>query len=434
VSTSPLETAPPPAAGPPKLKVAYLMSRFPKLTETFILYEMIAVEEEGVSVSLYPLHRENAPVIHAEARPFVERAHFAPLVSGAILGSQLRWLRRKPGAYVRALGDLVRATWNCPNFLIGGLAVFPMVTHFAERIAAEGVDHVHAHFASHPAAAAFVIHRLTGIPYSFTAHGSDLHRRRAMLREKVREAAFVVAISDYNRRIILDECGAEYADRVVVIHCGVDPDVFQAGASAPGSGGPFRILCTGTLHEVKGQAYLIDACRRLREQGVDLLCQFVGEGPDRLDLEARIASAGLGEQVRLLGRRTRDEVAALLAEADVLVAPSVPTADGRREGIPVVLMEAMAAGVPVVASDLSGIPELVQHEQSGLLAPPRDSEALASALERLHADPDLRRRLAAAGRERVLAGFHLKRNAARLVEQLCAPPARLRERTGKTAS
>ncbi len=397
-------------------KIAYIMSRFPKLTETFVLYEMLALEQQGVRVELYPLLREHTTVMHPEAAAMVERAHFQPFLSWPILRAQMRFLRRKPRAYLGALWALVRGTWGSLNFLIGALGIFPKTVYFAELMEADGVQHVHAHFASHPAAAGFIIYRLVGIPYSFTAHGSDLHVDRHMLREKVAEAAFVVPISNYNKEIIVKECGEQFRDKIVVIHCGVDTQVFQPVVHRPPNG-PFTILCTGTLHEVKGQTYLIEACRRLHARAIDFVCNFVGEGEDREMLAEQIVKAGLSGRVHLLGRRTREEIAALLQAADAVVAPSVPTKGGKREGIPVVLMEAMGCGVPVVASGISGIPELVEHERSGLLTPPRDSAALAAALEQMYRDPALRQRLGAAGRHQVIREFDLLTNAAALAER-----------------
>jgi len=281
---------------------------------------------------------------------------------------------------------------------------------------ADGVQHVHAHFANHPAAAAFIIHRLTGIPYSFTAHGSDLHMDRHMLREKVAEAALVVPISNYNKEMILADAGEQYRDKVEVIHCGVDTRVFQP-VTRPPHDGPLSLLCIGTLHEVKGQTYLIEACRLLTERGIDVVCRFVGDGPDHQMLAEQIAKAGLSDRVELLGRRTREQIAELLRNTDVVVTPSVPTKSGKREGIPVVLMEAMASGVAVVASGISGIPELVDDQVSGLLTPPRDAAALADALEKLQRDPELRQRLGKAGREKVLREFDLTTNARLLIER-----------------
>ncbi len=404
-----------------RLKVAYIMSRFPKLTETFVLYEMIAVQKEGVQVETYPLLREKAKVIHPDAVPFVEAAHFQPFISFPILRAQWYFLRRQPGKYIQTLWTLLRANWGSFRFFTGILGIFPKSVLFAYQMKAENIDHVHAHFASHPAAAAFIIHRLAGIPYSFTAHGSDLHRDRHMLREKVAEAAFVVAISDYNKELIIEECNGNFRDKVIVIHCGVDTGVFtdQTGASASGNGKhPFTIVCVGTLHEVKGQAYLIEACANLHKKGLDFMCHFVGDGPDRPALMGLTEQAGISARVQFHGQQTRERVAQLMREADVLVAPSVPTSDGRREGIPVVLIEAMSSGVPVIASRLSGIPELVVHEQTGLLTTPRDAASITDALERYYHDPALRKQLGQAGRQKVAEEFDLYKNAAKLIQHI----------------
>jgi colanic acid/amylovoran biosynthesis glycosyltransferase len=211
-----------------------------------------------------------------------------------------------------------------------------------------------------------------------------------------------------------------YRDKVTIIHCGVDTDVFQSRSQeTPHEKGenPFMILCIGTLHEVKGQAYLIEACHKLLERRVDFVCHFVGDGPDRRSLMALAEQAGIAEKIRFHGRLTREEIARLLQDADVLAAPSVPTRDGRREGIPVVLMEAMGSSVPVIASKISGIPELVEDKVTGLLVPPRDATSLTNALECYFADPDLRRRLGQAGREKVVRDFDLNKNAENLAKQ-----------------
>ena len=402
-----------------RLKVAYIMSRFPKLTETFILYEMLAMQKQGIQVEVYPLLRERIEVMHPEAMQFVEAAHYQPFISPSILRANLHFLRKKPRAYLETFWVLLRANWGSFGFFTGALGIFPKVVLFAYQMEAENINHVHAHFASHPAAAGFIIHRLVGIPYSFTAHGSDLHRDRHMLREKVAEAAFVVAISDYNKELIFSECQGNYGDKVTVIHCGVDTEVFRCRSNETShekGENPFMILCIGTLHEVKGQAYLIEACRKLQERAINFVCHFVGDGPDKDSLTTLADQAGLLEKIRFHGRLTRDEIARLLQDADVLAAPSVPTRDGRREGIPVVLMEAMGSGVPVIASNISGIPELVKDKHTGLLVPARDATSLANALECYFTDPNLRRRLGQAGRERVVGDFNLKNSAAKLAQ------------------
>jgi glycosyltransferase involved in cell wall biosynthesis len=404
---------------PHSLKVAYIMSRFPKLTETFILYEMLAMDQQEIQVEVYPLLRENEDTMHLEARQFVDIAHFQPFFSLPILRSNLHFLWKKPLDYFKTLWDVLRANWGSFNFFTGVIGIFPKSVLFAYQMRADNVQHVHAHFASHPAAAGFIIHRLVGIPYSFTAHGSDLHRDRHMLREKVAEADFVAAISEYNKEVIISECQGLYGEKVNVVHCGVDVEVFHDRSHpTPYEKGenPFMILCVGTLHEVKGQAYLIEACRLLQEREINFECHFVGDGPDRETLEELVSKAKLIDKVYFHGKLTRNKIASLLLDADVLAAPSVPTNDGRREGIPVVLMEAMGSGVPVIASNLSGIPELVNEQLTGLLVPPRDAVSLANALEFYFENSDLRHRLGRAGREKVVREFDLNKNVAKLAQ------------------
>jgi colanic acid/amylovoran biosynthesis glycosyltransferase len=406
-------------AGAPNLRVAYIMSRFPKLTETFILREIVAMERQGVRIDLYPLLRERQALVQPAAAPYVRQARYLPFLSTEILRSQAWYLRDRGRRrrYVRALLDVITGTWRSPNFLVGGLGIFPKVAHAARAMATDRVDHVHCHFANHPALAGFLVHRLVGIPYSFTAHGSDLHVDRTMLSTKVREAAFAVTISDDNRRVIAEACGHALADRVAVVHCGVEPDVYAPPQDQrdDDTGEALRIIAIGTLHEVKGQTHLIEACRLLRERGVLASCRIVGDGPDRPALARQIAEAGLEGSVLLVGQLTEAAVIDALHAADVLVAPSVPTRRGKREGIPVVLMEGMAAGLPVVASRLSGIPELVEDGLSGVLVPPADPASLATALAGLAADPGRRQRMGATGRATVVRDFDVRVNAERLI-------------------
>jgi colanic acid/amylovoran biosynthesis glycosyltransferase len=409
---------------PAGLRVAYVMSRFPKLTETFVLNEILAVERQGVAVDIYPLLRERQDVLQPGAAELVARAHYTPFMSRAILRSQLWGLRRGLRAYLGAFVTAVRETWRSPRFLVGALAYFPKAVHLARLISDAGAGHVHCHFANHPALVGFVIGRLTGLPWSFTAHGSDLHIDKHMLCRKTSEASFVVAISRSNRDVILAECRPQAEDRVEVIHCGIDTDLFRPAGGGPGVADPgghprrLRLISVGTLHEVKGQRYLIEACARLRDEGVDVTCQIVGDGPDESRLAARIRELQLEDRVRLAGRLTRDEVIEILQLSDVLVAPSVPSREGRLEGLPVVIMEAMGCGLPVVASRLSGIPELVIDDRTGYLVEPRDVAGITAALLRLAVDPELRQRLGAEARAEVERDFEVNECARRLIARM----------------
>jgi glycosyltransferase involved in cell wall biosynthesis len=412
------------------------MSRFPKITETFILYEILALEARGVAVDVHPLLREREASVHPEAARLLQRIRFHSFLSLPIVAANLHYLFHRPQAYLGALFEVLSGTFGSLNFFAGAMGIFPKSVRFAYEMERAGVDHVHAHFATHPTVTALIIHRLTGIPYSFTVHGHDLHVEKRMLAEKLAAARFAVAISDYNRDTMIEECGEWAKDKIAVVHCGIDPTVFDAASRRTGNDPPFKMLCVGRFDEVKGHPVLVEACRKLSEKGIPFVCDLVGEGPRRPEIEAMIERAGLTGRVRTLGPRPRLEVVRLLSECDVFALPSVMAANGEREGIPVSLMEAMAMGVPVVSTKLSGIPELVESGVSGILVEPGDASALSESLEKLAREPELRARLGEAGRMKVLRDFDLSRNVDRLAELLAGAqesPVRARD-TGRAAA
>ena len=397
--------------------VAYMMSRFPKLTETFILYEMVELENLGLHIEVYPLVLQEEPVNHPEAARYVERAHTSPILSLQVLKDQLYWLKKYPAVYLALWWEVLGGNLRSPKFLLRSIAATLLGAHFARQMAGDSVEHIHAHWATHPTLCAFAVHRLTGITYSFTAHAHDLYVERAMLDKKIGEASFVVTISEHNRRFIAEQFGRQIAAKVRVVHCGVDTEVFQASQKAV-ENERFTIICVGSLEEKKGQRYLVEACHRLVQQGRDFQCLLVGDGPTRTQLEKKIAGLKLSSYVKLLGRQTRQQVSQLLKSADIMTLPSIRLASGKQEGIPVALMEGMAMELPVVASDISGVPELVDDGECGYLVPERDPEALALAITRLYQDPELRRRMGRAGRSKVEAGFNLGRNTKELYRLL----------------
>ncbi|MEO5884145.1 MAG: glycosyltransferase, partial [Candidatus Limnocylindrales bacterium] len=208
------------------LKVAYIVSRFPKVSETFILYEILELERLGLRVELFPLVREREPFMQPGAAAFVERAHVVRPLSRAFLSAQWHWLRRRPGRY---LATWARALWGnraSPKFLVRALLVVPTAAAFARRIDDLAIDHVHAHWATHPALAAWTVSQLTGRTYSFTAHAHDIFVDRSMLERKVRDASLVVTISRHNLQLFRGWYGP-LADRVTIVHCGVDTSVFR---------------------------------------------------------------------------------------------------------------------------------------------------------------------------------------------------------------
>ncbi len=401
--------------GPRGGRVAYLMSWFPAPTETFILHELLELRRQGLELDVFPLLGAAPGPRHPGVDELLARTRYHRGLSAEVVAAQLHWLVRRPRAYLRAWARAIRGNLRSPGFLARALVVVPRAAFIARQIEARGHTHVHAHWATHPALAALVVKELTGTGYSFTAHAHDLYLDRAMLEEKVREARFVVTISEFNRALLRDLYGEAAARKTSVIRCGVDPARFQPRPH-PARTGPAIIACIAGLRDYKGHRYLVDACAALRERGVSFRCLLVGDGPERAALARQIAARSLRE-VELLGAQPQDKVRELLATADVLVHPSVITEKGMMDGIPVALMEAMATACPVVSTRVSGIPELVRDGKTGLLVEQRDATALADAIQRLVEDPALARSLGMAGRRAVLREFTLERNGALLLER-----------------
>ncbi len=386
-----------------------MMSRFPHLPETFILREMIGIEKAGWEIFLYPLICQQQSVVHPEAKPWINRAHCFPYFSAQILRSNLYFFLKKPLAYLSTWAKMVAGNMGSPKFLIRALALFPKSVGMAHVMQQEHIDHIHAHYATHPALSAWIIHQLTGIHYSFTVHAHDIFVERPMLTAKIRSAQFIIAISQFNRNFLAHEAGDWVLNKTHVIHCGIDPQLHTIRSTPGTAKTPFRILCIGSLQPYKGIEFLVEACSRL---SFDFRCQIVGEGNQRRNLETLIQRLHLENKVQLLGAKTQQEVASLLAETDCYVQPSVVQTDGKMEGIPVALMEAMACGLPVISTQISGIPELVKPGITGQLVPQRNAEALADTITHVFEHPSYAQPLAAAGRELVFQEFNMDKTCA----------------------
>lgn len=394
-------------------KVAYLMSRFPHLPETFILREMSELKRRGWPVSLYPLIHQKQTVVHQQAAEWMAEAHYSPFLSGTILQANLETLRDQREAYQKIWKQAVRENSGSPEFLVRTLALLPKAAYLAREMKRAGVVHIHAHYATHPALVAWAIHRLAGIPYSITVHAHDIFVNQSMLETKLQEASFVVAISDYNREFLSKTVGAWVAEKTHVVHCGIDPELYHPGVRLDQPAEKFEILNIGSLQPYKGHPYLIEACAILRDRGIPFRCRIIGGG-EQGELQKQITQHELESSVELLGPLDQDKVAGLLPTANCYVQPSIVTPSGKMEGIPVSLMEALACERPVVATDISGIPELVQPGRTGYLVPPADARALAQALEYVYDHAVEAAGLAAAGRQLVLKEFNLQTNVGRL--------------------
>ena len=419
-------------------RLAYLLATFPALTETFVVGEILELRRRGVPIELFALRQPRETVDHRDAEALRPETTYARgLGDPRLLAAHLRMLARRPGRYLRTLGLVVRGTWRNPVLLLKSLALFAKAVDLAEIMTARGIEHVHAHWATYPTTCALVVSGLTGRPFSFTAHAWDISLVRTFLPEKIAHARFVVTCTRENQSVLAGLAPGAHAAKVHLNYHGVSLERFAPPAERRRAERP-RILACGSLFERKGLADLVRACALLARAGVAFDCVIVGEGPQRPKLQALIAEGGLGERVQLVGAMAPTEVIRQYERADVFVLPclarSVDVIDEEadvvkslecwfegkgsviKDGIPNVLMEAMAMGVPVVSTPTAGIPELVIDDVNGVLVPPRNPAALAAAIRRLLGDEDLRRRLALRASEDVRARFDRRVTANELAD------------------
>jgi glycosyltransferase involved in cell wall biosynthesis len=395
--------------------VGYVLKMYPRFSETFILNELLELERQGVEVRIFSLRSPNDGVFHADVARVRARVTYVPMVwlrnAHAFVGPHARLLASGPARYARGvLRLLARAT---------SLRTFARAGYVADYARRERITHVHAHFASAPTTVALEVSRLLGIPYSFTAHAKDIYTegvRPNDLSEKLRNARFAVTVSDYNARHLARLNGGA---RVVRVYNGLDLERYQTRRYSPEE--PPLVLAVGRLIEKKGFDDLVRACALLQREALDFRCRIVGKGPLRAELAALVAELGLEGHVVLSGPIPREQLVAQYRAASVLVAPCVVGSDGNRDGLPTVLVEAMALGVPVVATPVTGIPELVEDGRTGLIVPERDPGALAGAIRRLLTDPWGAAVLVEAGRRRIERDFDLSTNVAQLRRLLEEP-------------
>ncbi len=344
--------------------------------------------------------------VHAKVSYLALHRHWTPILLG-----NLRTLWRQPGAYSRTLlRAVLRPRWSFfRNLLQAG--------YLADLLSGEPVAHLHAHLASAPASVTMLAHHLTGIPYTFTAHAKDIYfdAQPALMRAKMMHAKGVVTVSEYNRRHLISLLEPAARNKVHCVYNGADLSQYKYRPSGEKRTGFPVVLSVARLIEKKGLGDLICACHILRQRGRAFRVEIIGKGPLRRALEARATELGIRDRVKFLGPQPQEFVRQAYERAAIFALPCVVTAGGDRDGIPTVLLEAMASGVPVVSTTVSGIPELVESGCDGLLVPPGNPAMLADALDQILLDPNLGANLARAGRAKVSQRFSVDSSAAQLV-------------------
>lgn len=419
-----------PLSPPEAPVVGYLLKTFPKLSETFILNEMLELERQGIRLHVFslrkPKDKHHHPAVSQLRAPVTYLPSLLPEYNraeeAALLESHLQWNQRDPVAYLDVLQFyLDRPEEKRLNELLQG-------SHLALELQRLGISHLHVHFANVPTATAEIAKRFTDIPYSITAHAKDIYLTdKDALNRRIREAEFVLTCTDFNRRHLQSLSTSETP--IYLSYHGIDlarfspnqvdggeedmgrpAEVGRCGNGSTHSPAPFRILSVGRFCEKKGFPHLLVACQVLQTAGIDFHCNIVGYGPLQGQLEKQIQDLGIGERVTLVGKLTQDKVIEQYRQANTFVLPCQVTEDGDRDGIPNVLLEAMAIGLPVISTAISGITELVQSGQNGLLVAEKDPGAIAAALIQLATDPVLGQRLGQTGSHTVHQNFTLARN------------------------
>ena len=405
-------------------RVAYILLWFPEPTQTFILDEVNTLVRLGLDVTVFTLYGPRPPRRLAGLAPVqAPVVHLGLAAAGDLWRSRAR-LRRDWGATAppflrKVLLRRWRSLETAGEALWAGLAGI----HLASRFRAGGFAHLHAPWANGPATAAWVASSLSGIPFSFCAHAHDIYPPDGALLEKLEAASFVRTISHTNRRYLID-LDPQAADKIVHITYGVP---LEAAPRPPRTVvPPFRLLALGRLVEKKGFPVLLAACRHLSEEGIDFQLTLAGDGPERRRLTNLVQDYALQDRVQFLGHVPHNQVPELFRQADLFIMPCLVARRGDRDGLPNVILEAMAFQVPVVATDVNGVNEAVLPGKTGWLVPPEEPRLLAQAMGESLSHPEEAQRRAQAGRELVGRDFDSGTNYARLktcIENAAEPPA-----------
>jgi len=397
-------------------RISYVAAGFPKLTETFILREVMEIERSGIPVSVYSVRPRPTGRLHADALPYLEKTHYASWFGLPHLGAFLSLLVRRPAGLMRGFGFLAANMMDqarYPSGVAKTLLATPKMVLFAHRMHREGTVHVHGHFANIPTTFAVFASRVLGITYSFTGHAWDIFVpvNQSALRRKIAGATFVATCTEFNTTVLKRFCRNDSDKRKIWRNYhGLDLTNYVATDARDDR----RIVAGGSLMEKKGLNVLVDAAAILRDRGVQFHIDIVGEGPERARLESAIARNNLADRVSLVGSMVHEKLVEHMRSSAMTVLPCIATRDGEMDGVPNILIESLALAVPVVSTPISGVPELVTDGETGLLAQPHDATSLADAIEKLLRDPAGARSMGSAGRKRVEAMFDLERNVREL--------------------
>lgn len=398
------------------MKIAYLAPEIPALSATFVYNEILALQKLGHQIISVSVHRPQQDVSDPRLAEIKRRILYLYATNKfTVLISHVLMLFKHPLGYLQVLGLLVKDMFRL-GFLtrsgIGLLYRFFFAGHLASFLECNKAQHLHVHFAHVPTDIAMYATRIIGIGFSVTAHANDIFERGWLLSEKVERSSFFATISDFNKSYLVEEQQVD-AKKLKVIRCGVDTRHFKP-KNFTAMTAPLTIGVLGRLVEKKGIDTLIEAMALLDKQGIDCNLKIAGSGPLEIMLKEMVNRYGLDSRIMFLGALPHTEVPDFLTSLDLFVLPCKQDANGDMDGIPVVLMEAMMLGVPVISTNISGIPELVIDQVTGLLTNPADADGLAQAINKFCSDPQLQKEISAKALKKVEQEFSQMINAQRL--------------------
>jgi len=381
------------------MKVGYILRKFPILSETFILNEILELEKQGVDIHIFSVDRPNDPRFHSRLADLKAHVTYVPdiLKWKSLLRHQKKAKRMFKKGYREARKNTLKQM-NPSLYL--RLMQSCYVANHAHKM---GIEHLHAHFATRATTVAYLSAQILDCPYTFTAHAVDIFKEslcQKALQTKMDNAKWVITVSEYNLRY-LNNKGT--ANNILKVHNGIDLDFFVPSLRSPDT--LFTFLIVARFVEKKGHRVLVNACRILKEQGVQFQCLLVGKGKLQSKIEAQIKANYLEDVVKILGPLTQNEVLERYHQSHALVLPCTTGSDGNKDGLPVSIVEALACGLPVITTSMTGNPEVVEEGMNGFLIPYDDAKATAEAMRTLVENKTQYKKLKENTRSSILESF-----------------------------
>ncbi|MBN2279909.1 MAG: glycosyltransferase [Candidatus Marinimicrobia bacterium] len=395
------------------MKIAYIVSLFPCLSETFIQREIEELTNLGHEITIFSLkHVNNKDVNHYSVRKFKRIIRYPNAIFGFF--NFFFFMIFHPIKLLKIINTQVKYNKSDVTLMLKSLYVIPRVLRFKSIIKGKKIQHIHAHWATIPTTAAWMIHYTTEIPYSFTAHAWDIWKNTEMLSKKIIDSKFTATISNFNKELMSKDLPAHSVDKIKIVHCGIDVDQFTY--NMPKKFTRLKILSIGRFVEKKGFPYLLDACQQLLADEVSFELTIVGHGPMWEEISNLIETYKLENHVFLTGAMPQEKLRTKFLASDLFVLPAIKAPDGDLDGIPVVLMEAMALGIPVISTKISGIPELIENDVNGILIEEKNIEQLVDAIKKMAEFSDKHKDYSQNARLKIENEFNIKKSAKQMAE------------------